>query len=116
MSSSRPQRKSALRAALDSYAEPKNRDDILKLTHAVLSTAMVKSALEKGDEKSSVKKAAKAECFAECIELIEEELGEVFSPFLPKKQTVLTTPAGMPASSVIRANESKRTEPQTAQT
>lgn len=102
----RPQKKTALQAALEAFANPDNRADVLKVLHAVLSTAMVKSALEKGDAKSATKKAAKAECFAECIEMIEEELAMPISAMIHRKQTVLTTPGQMPIAptTVIRKN------------
>jgi hypothetical protein len=102
-------RTNPLKAILSHFATQENRTDLLRTCHAVLTTAMVQSAAEKGQGAS--KKGYKAECYAEAIALIEEELGQgAESAFIQRKQTILTTPQGMP-NGLIRTHDSRSSTP-----
>lgn len=80
-------KKTPLAFGLGKFATAEVRQDVLMITHAVLSTAMVKAAAKGGD---AIKVAAKCEAYAEAIQEIEEELGNAYSavPNLPRTHFV----------------------------
>lgn len=81
-----PPEKTPLDFALEAFATPEARDAVLRVTHAVLSHCMVKSALERA-EKSAEQIAAEAKVYATLISQVQRHLPKLTSVPIPPMQT-----------------------------